>query len=105
MAYSDFTIPELKKKFQLTLHEETNLFDEIAEEQLPPTLADILQRYLPLALNLNTENARSELIIAPVLTELKLLYRDKISLFSGLEFNAEFGKLNIPLHRWRKEIP
>ncbi len=89
MAYSDFTIPELKKKFQLTIHEDTNLFDGIAEASLPPTLADILQRYLPLALNLNTEKARSELIIAPVLTELKLLYRDKISLFSGLEFNVD----------------
>jgi hypothetical protein len=89
MAYSDFTIPELKKRFQLTIHENTNLFAGIADEQLPPTLSDILHRYLPLALNLNTEKARSELVIAPMLIELKLLYRDKISLFSGLEFNVD----------------
>ncbi len=89
MAYSDFTIPELKKRFHLSVDEETNLFDDIPEMELPATLADILRRYLPLALNLNTEKARSELIIAPVLTEFKLLYRDRVSLFSGLEFNVD----------------
>jgi hypothetical protein len=89
MAYSDFTIPELKKRFHLIVDEETNLFEDIPEAELPATLADILRRYLPLALNLNTEKARSELVIAPVLTEFKLLYRDRISLFSGLEFNVE----------------
>ena len=90
MAYGDFTIPDLKKKFGLSLNEETNLFNNTAEVEIPATLADILHRYLPLALNLNTEKAHSELIIAPVLTEFKLLYRDEISLFSGIEFNADF---------------
>jgi hypothetical protein len=89
MAYSDFTIPELKKRFHLKVNEETNLFEDISEAELPDTLADILRRYLPLARNLNTEKARSELVIAPILTEFKLLYRDKISLFSGLEFNVD----------------
>jgi hypothetical protein len=89
MAYSDFTIPELKQKFQLTIDETTNLFAHVPAVDLPMTLADILRRYLPLALNLNTEKARSELIIAPVLTEFKLLYRDQISLFSGIEFNID----------------
>jgi len=89
MAYSDFTIPELKKRFGLSVREETNLFDNIVGVELPATLADILRRYLPLSLNLNTEKARSELIIAPVLTEFKLLYRDKVSIFSGIEFNVD----------------
>ena len=89
MAYSDFTIPDLKKKFGLSLNEETNLFNNTAEVEIPATLADILHRYLPLALNLNTEKARSELIIAPMLTEFKLLYHDEVSLFSGMEFNVD----------------
>ncbi|HMV48070.1 MAG TPA: hypothetical protein PLD20_11970 [Blastocatellia bacterium] len=89
MAYSDFKLPELKQKFQLLVDEETSLFHDVAEVELPVTLADILRRYLPLALNLNTEKARSELVIAPMLTEFKLLYRDRISLFSGLEFNVD----------------
>ena len=54
---------------------------------MPATLADTLRRYLPLVLNLNTEKARSEFMIAPILIELKLLFKDRLSLFSGLDFN------------------
>lgn len=89
MAYSDFTLPELKKIFGLVIHEKTNLFENIAEIAIPATLADILRRYVPLAVNLNTEKARSELIIAPVLAEFKLLHWDKVSMFSGIEFNVD----------------
>jgi hypothetical protein len=42
-----------------------------------------------LAVNVNTEKARSELIIAPVLAEFKLLHRDRVSLFSGIEFTVD----------------
>jgi len=89
MAYSDFTIPEIKKKFGLSVDEETSLFDDVPEVALPATLDDALRRYLPLALNLNTEKARSEFIIAPLLIEFKLLHHDAISLFSGIEFNVD----------------
>lgn len=89
MAYSDFTIPQLKQKFHITLDEETALFDKVASVELPDTLTDILRRYLPLAVNLNTEKARSELIIAPFLAEFKLLYHEQISLFSGIDFTID----------------
>ncbi len=89
MAYSDFTIIDLKKRFGLTISELDNLFSGVAEVELPPFLADTLDRYVPLASNLNTEKARSELIIAPILVEFKLRHRDRISLFSGLEFNID----------------
>ena len=89
MAYSDFTLNELKKRFGLKVYEQRDLFGDLAPQALPATLEDLLRRYLPLALNLNTEKARSELIIAPFLTELKLLYAERISLFSGLEFNVD----------------
>ena len=49
MAYSDFTIPELKKRFHLIVGEETNLFHEIPEVEIPATLAETLRRFLPLA--------------------------------------------------------
>ena len=86
MAFSDFTLPELKQRFRLIVDESSNLFDHVAEVDLPPVLADTLARYLPLAVNVNTEKARSELVIAPILVEFKLLHRDKISLFSGIDF-------------------
>ena len=89
MDYSDFTIPQLKQKFDIAIDEETNLFGDVSAIELPATLTDILRRYLPLALNLNTEKARSEFIIAPLLAEFKLLHRDQLSLFSGIEFNID----------------
>src|SRR5580698_177934 len=89
MAYSDFTLSELKQRFHLTLHEASNLFVDIAEAELPATLADLLTRYLPLAVNVNTEKARSELVIAPVLVEFKLLHHDRVSLFSGIDFTVD----------------
>ncbi len=89
MAYSDFTIAELKQRFQLAIEEADNLFAHVAEVDLPATLSDALARYLPLALNLSTEKARSELVIAPVLVEFKLRHRDRVSLFSGVEFSVD----------------
>lgn len=89
MSYSDFTVPDLKRRFQLTIDESNDLFAGVAEVDLPPRLVDTLARYLPLALNLNTEKTRSELVIAPLLIELKLRHRDRISLFFGIEFNVD----------------
>jgi len=89
MAYSDFTLAELKRRFQLGIDEAHDLFAGVAEADLPAVLVGSLARYLPLALNLNTEKARSELVIAPVLVEFKLLHRDRISLFSGVEFSVD----------------
>jgi hypothetical protein len=89
MAYSDFTLAKLKQQFQLTISESTDLFAGTMEADLPPVLADTLARYLPLAVNVNTEKARSEMVIAPLLIEFKLLHRDRISLFSGIEFTVD----------------
>lgn len=85
MAYNDFSLGKLRQQFGLTIRE-SSLFTAVAEADLPPHLATSLERYVPLALNLNTEKAKSELIIAPMLLELKLRYSDRLSLFSGLDF-------------------
>jgi hypothetical protein len=89
MAYSDFTLAELKSNFQLTINEDSNLFADTPEMDLPGVLVNTLARYLPLAVNVNTEKARSELVIAPVLIEFKLLHHDRVSLFSGIEFTVD----------------
>jgi hypothetical protein len=90
MAYRDFTLEKVRKQFGLTLESDQDLFsDHIA----PVTLADAFTAYLnysvPLALAINTEKARSEMIIAPILVELKRLLNDQVSLFSGIEFNVD----------------
>lgn len=109
MSYSDFTLLDLKQRFHLTIDESSDLFTDVAEVDLPPRLADALPSYLPLALNLNTEKARSELVIAPLLVELKLRHRDRISLFSGVEFNVDEeaglkGRCDFILARSREQL-
>ncbi len=89
MAYSDFTLTVVRQRFGLTVNESTDLFAAVPEADLPASLADTLARYLPLALNLSTEKARSELLIAPVLVEFKLDHRDRVSLFSGIDFTVD----------------
>ena len=89
MTYADFSIADLKRRFGLAIDESGDLFGDAAEVDLTPALHDTLARYLPLALNMNTEKARSELVIAPVLVEFKLRHQDRISLFSGIEFTVD----------------
>ena len=89
MAYSDFTLSDLKTRFQLVLVELSDVFSNYPPCHPDPWLVSFLQNNLPLALAINTEKARSELIIAPLLVELRNQFKGKISLFSGTEFNVD----------------
>ncbi|MEG3984308.1 hypothetical protein QUA08_26455 [Microcoleus sp. T3B2] len=87
MSYSEFSLDKAVKTFKLITSERVNLFAETAEIEGSNILTQTLQYNVPLALAMNTEKARSELIIAPILLELRRQLQDKISLFSGTEFN------------------
>lgn len=89
MVYSDFkTINQVKEEFELTI----NLIDLFQDsEPIEPSeyLRMTLKRNLTVAFDNNTEKARSELIIAPLLIEVREIFYGKISLFSGREFNVD----------------
>lgn len=89
MAYSDFTLAKVKKAFGLVVDESQSIFDGVAGVQPSEFLSLTLKEYLSLATAINTEKARSELIIAPVLTEVRRQLKNQISLFSGTEFNVD----------------
>lgn len=89
MSYSQFTLKELKSKFALKILEEVEIFTLLEPVQPSSLLKEILARNLPLALRIDTEKARSEMIVAPVLIELRELFPEQISLFSGREFNVD----------------
>ncbi|ERT04270.1 hypothetical protein M595_5790 [Lyngbya aestuarii BL J] len=88
MSYGEFTLERVVKTFNLTLSEQVNLFVEIPEVECSSFLLQTLEYNVPLALAISTEKARSELIIAPILLELRRQLQDQISLFSGTEFNV-----------------
>lgn len=89
MSYSDFTMDMLKKKFNLKFIYDQKLFPIVPEHEISSELKSFLSKYKPLALAIDTEKARSEYIIAPILGELKINHSNSVSLFSGIEFNVD----------------
>ncbi len=89
MSYRDFTLESIKKKLLLRVHEQADLFVNAPERSPGTWLRETLAYNLPLALAINTEKSRSELIIAPILVELRRQFESQISLFSGVEFNID----------------
>lgn len=97
MAYSNFTLEEARKVFNLKTEEAAGIFADI-EPVLPSTLlTQVLDRNVPLALAIDTEKARSELIVIDILVELREHFERRISFFSGIDFNvnAEEGLTGI----------
>ena len=89
MPYNTFTIPSLQRDFGLVVDDATDLYRDVAETDIPPTLASTLERFRPLATSSRTEKGRTELLIAPVLFEFKLLHPRRVAVFSGIAFNVE----------------
>lgn len=89
MAYGDFTLRDLQQRFGLILDEAADLFPSTPAVPVSDWLRETLQETLPLALAINTEKVRSELIIAPMLVELRKQTGRSISFFSGVEFNVD----------------
>lgn len=89
MSYSDFNLKRVKQEFNLNFIENKDLFLEIEEVEISRHLRATLDYNVPLALAINTEKARSELIIANILLELKRQLNDQISLFSGINMDVD----------------
>ncbi|MDJ0734488.1 MAG: hypothetical protein QNJ47_10520 [Nostocaceae cyanobacterium] len=92
MAYSDFTLTKFKKSFNIHIDEEIDLFANIEPIEISDTLINTLKETTELALAINTEKARSEMIITPILLEVRRKSNYKISLFSGTDFNVDMEK-------------
>ncbi len=89
MSYSDFTLKKVKSEFSLTTYENISLFSTLQRVEISDYLTKTLQRNVPLALSINTEKARSELIIINILLEIKEISIHEISLFSGVDFTVD----------------
>lgn len=88
MSYSQFSIETIEETFDITITEAVGIFADISPVEYSIFLAETLKKYVPLALAIGTEKARSELILTPILVELKEHFQNTISLFSGREFNV-----------------
>ncbi|MCD8486684.1 MAG: hypothetical protein LRZ84_08040 [Desertifilum sp.] len=89
MSYSNFKLEDIETSLGLTIQESQSIFAQVEKATVSPLLEEILDYNLPLALEISTEKARSEMILTPILIELKKVFDSKISLFSGREFNVD----------------
>lgn len=89
MAYNNFTLSKVKKDFGLAVDETRNLFVNVEPAIPSDFLKQALSEYVPLATAINTEKARSELIIAPVMAEVRRQTGNRVSLFSGSAFDVD----------------
>jgi hypothetical protein len=88
VAYSNFSLAQVKKTFNLQIEEQSDLFAQVSAVTPSEEFVAQLRENIPLALANNTEKARSEFLIAPTLLELRRRSPIPISLFSGMEFNV-----------------
>ena len=82
MAYSDFSLSQVKKAFDLT-EKSVRLFPDMNKIAPSPWLQETLRYSLRLALSSSSEKARSEFIIAPILIELERRNPNELSIYSG----------------------
>ena len=93
MAYSDFTtLSSARTAFKLAVSEPANLFSDVQKVAPSEYLRIILDENVALANGLNTEKARSELIITPILLEVRRQFNFQVGFFSGTEFNVDFER-------------
>jgi hypothetical protein len=89
MSYERFTLNLLEQRFGLQLLEVADLFGTVKEVPASAFLQTTLKRNLPLVMGKGTEKVRSELLIAPILVEVRELLEQRIAVFSGVAFNVD----------------
>jgi hypothetical protein len=88
MPYSNFTLVQVQRQFDL--HVTKGIFFTDLPVLTPRDwLVNLLHESAPLAAGLGTEKVRSELIVAPLLFEIRELLDRQIGLFSGTDFTID----------------
>ncbi len=89
MPFSSFTLSKVKADFGIVTEETQDLFAETPEIAPSNLLSLTLKDQIPLASAINTEKARSELVIMPILVAVRHLCHNQISVFSGTTFEVD----------------
>jgi hypothetical protein len=90
MAYNKFTLEKVIEQFGVQVVAAQSLFKhEIEKVEISDILKKILERNFPLVRSFTSEKALSELLISPILVELRELRQQQINIFSGIEFNID----------------
>jgi hypothetical protein len=81
-------LARVQTDFGIIVQSGPNLFGHIPPVAVPAALADWLVRKRGLAVTINTEKARSEMLVAPLLTEAWEIGNGRLALYSGVTFDV-----------------
>jgi hypothetical protein len=91
VSFQNFNFPQVHQDLGLT-EDEADLFSHVPIVALRDEFAAALTEGANLALAINTEKAKSEFIIAPLLLELRRSMGDRFGLFSGVELTVDASR-------------
>ena len=84
-----FTLRKAKEELNLNFVEGVKFIPNLDVITPSANLTEFLHESIPLAIAMGSEKARSELIISPILFEVRKQLNRQISFFSGEEFNVD----------------
>ena len=88
MAYSNFSLLQVQRQFALNVSKGV-FFTDLPGLTPGEWLTDLLAKSAPFAAAQGSEKVRSELIVAPLLFELRELLDRRVGLFSGTDFSID----------------
>ena len=92
MAFADFQLKTAVKAFDLSEDRKTDLFRHVEPIEPSEHLRGWLAEFAPVALGINTEQARRENIIAPILAESKRKSRVEINVLPGVMLTVDSAR-------------
>jgi len=92
MSYNKFTLEKVSNDFGLSVQNGKLPISEIQPEKASEGLINYLAENRDWAMAQLSEKARSELIVSPVLAEVRKISKKQISIFSGKQFDIDSKK-------------
>src|SRR5579871_117655 len=89
MVFSDFDLKTAVHTFGLTENRRTNLFADVEPVEPSDLLRGWLGELAPIALGINSEQARREYIISPILVEAKRRTAAEVNVLPGVTFEVD----------------
>ena len=89
LEFGDFDLKTAVQTFGLTEERDTDLFAGVEPLEPSDFLKVYLDTFAPVALAVNTEKARSEFIIAPMLAETKLRAGPSVNVLPGVTLEVD----------------
>jgi hypothetical protein len=92
MSYVEFDLKSAIQTFGLARDEDSNLFRNVEPLEPSDFLRGFLDEFSPVALGVNTEQARREYIISPILTEAKRRSKAVVNVLPGVLFAVDAAR-------------